>query len=218
MASPLRILIADDHAVVRAGTRALLEREPKWEVCGEAQNGREALDLCLRLQPDILILDFNMSDLNGEDIVRELTRRKTKIEILIFSAHEAEEIIQDLYRVGAKSYIRKADAPEHLVAAIHALSEHKPYFTPAVSALLFAQLEKRSWKTKPLITDRKLSPRERDVLRLIADGKSNKEMATTLGISVRTTETHRATILRKLRLDSVAALVRYALRNGLVEN
>ncbi len=215
---PIRILIADDHAVVRAGVRALVEREPSWEICAVAQNGREALDLCLRLRPDILILDFNMSDLNGADVLRELRRQKSETEILVFSAHEAEEMIEDLLQAGAKSYIRKSDAPEHLIAAIRSLSLHKPYFTPAVSELLFQRLEQRSSEAKPTSADRKLSARERQIVRLVAEGKSNKEMAGCLGISVRTTETHRAAVLRKLKMGSVAELVRYALRNGLVEN
>jgi two-component system response regulator NreC len=217
MNKKIQILIADDHAVVREGTRVMIAREPSWEVCGVAGNGREAVDLCTKLKPDILVLDLNMSDMNGLEVVVELKRRKLETEILVFSAHQAEEVVPELFEAGAKSYIRKTDAPEHLVAAIKSLATHKPYFTPDVSALLFARFENRTGSKKLNLQQTKISRREREILRLIAEGKGNKEVAGTLGISVRTAETHRAQIFRKLNLDSVASLVRYAIRNKLIE-
>jgi two-component system response regulator NreC len=217
MNKKIQILIADDHAVVRQGTRAIIASEPSWKVCGVARNGREAVDLCTKLKPDILVLDLNMSDMNGLEVVLELKRRKLKTEILLFSAHQAEEVVPELFEAGVKSYVRKTDSPEHLVAAIKSLATHKPYFTPEVSALLFARFENRPGNNKLNPKQTKISRREREILRLIAGGKGNKEVAEALGISVRTAETHRANILRKLNLDSVASLVRYAIRNKLIE-
>lgn len=213
-----RILIADDHPVVREGARAMLEREPAWEVCGIATDGREAIEQALELKPDILVLDLNMPGMGGREVVRDLKRRLPAMEILVFSAHQPEEIVEELFAAGVKSYIRKADAAEHLIAALKSLGQHKPYFTPEVSEFLFARFQNRTGAVRPGHSSGQLSVRERQIVHLIADGKSNKETAEKMGISVRTVETHRAAIMRKLRIDSVAGLVRYALRNGIVEN
>lgn len=212
----IRVLIADDHVVVRAGIQALLEREPYLEICGLAGNGREAVDLCVGLAPHVLVLDLNMSDMNGLDVVHELKRLRTKTEILIFSAHQAEEMVEELFQAGAKSYIRKIDAPGQLVAAIQSLSQHKPYFTPEISNLLFARFG-RAPSGPPGKSQGRLTKREREILQLVAEGASNKETALKLGISLRTVEKHRANLLRKLNLGSVAGLVRYAVRNKIVE-
>jgi two-component system, NarL family, response regulator NreC len=212
----LRILIADDHEVVREGVRAMIEQEPDWEVCGVATNGREAVAFAMKLKPDVVIVDMTMPELDGVQVVRQIKRALPQTEMLVFSAHESESIIAEVFAAGAKSYVRKADAGQHLISALRSLQEHKPFFTDEVSKVLFARFLKGVSK-EDTTANEKLSAREREIVRLLAEGKSNKENALALGISIRTIETHRATIMRKLRLDSLAGLVRYAIRNGIVE-
>jgi two-component system response regulator NreC len=217
MMCPLRILIADDHEVVREGMRTLIEHEPGWQVCGTATNGQEAVDTAKKLKPEVVVLDMTMPELDGLEALRQIKRALPNTEVLIFSAHHSEEVIEQLFDAGAKSYIQKSDAGRHLVAAIKSLAEHKPFFTPEISQILFSKFlsvgsAKKQGRQKHALTDR-----ERDVVRLLVQGSGNKEIATALGISIRTAETHRATLMRKLGLDSVAALVRYAIRNNIVE-
>ena len=213
----LRILIADDHEVVREGVRALIEHEPDWEVCGAAANGREAVALATELKPDVVIVDMTMPELDGLQVVRQIKRALPQTEMLVFSAHESESVIAEVFAAGAKSYIRKADAGRHLISALRSLQQHKPYFTDEVSEVLFARFLTGVGKKQDPAASEKLSTREREIVRLLAEGKTNKENALALGISIRTIETHRATVMRKLRLDSLADLVRYAIRNGIVE-
>jgi len=214
---PLRILIADDHEVVREGMRALIEHEPGWEVCGTAMTGQEAVDTAKKLKPEVVVLDMTMPELDGLDVLREIKRALPNTEVVIFSAHHSEEVIEQLFDAGAKSYIQKSDASRHLVAAIRSLAEHKPFFTPEISQVLFAKfLSVNPWKKRGA-QKHTLTDRERDVVRLLALGSSNKEVAKTLGVSVRTAETHRGVLMRKLGLDSLAALVRYAIRNNIID-
>lgn len=207
--SPLRILIADDHEVVREGARALIEHEPGWQVCGVAVNGREAVDAVTKLKPDVLVLDLAMPELDGLEALRQIRRASPNTEVVIFSAHHSEQLIKQLFEAGAKSYIQKSDAGRYLVTAIKTLAEHKPYFTPKISNVLFAKF---SW-----VRAHELTPREKEIVRLLADGSSNKEIALALGISIRTAETHRANLMHKLGVDSLASLVRYAIRNHIIE-
>ena len=217
-ASLLRILIADDHEVMRDGTRALIERQPGWEVCGIAGTGREAVAQAIRLQPNIVIMDMSMPDLNGLDAAVQIKRHVPHTEILMFTAHESDELIREVFEAGAKSYIFKSEAHHFLVDAIQSLSEHKPFFTSRVSEVLFAEMLNRSGTTPQATeTSRRLTPREREIVQLLAEGSSNKKVAGVLGISIRTAETHRASVLRKLNLDSLASLVRYAIRNKIIE-
>ena len=214
---PLRILIADDHEVVREGMRALIEHEPGWEVCGTAMTGQEAVDTAKKLKPEVVVLDMTMPELDGLDVLREIKRALPNTEVVIFSAHHSEEVIEQLFDAGAKSYIQKTDASRHLVAAIRSLAEHKPFFTPEISQVLFAKfLSVNPWKKRGA-QKHTLTDRERDVVRLLALGSSNKEVAKSLGVSVRTAETHRGVLMRKLGLDSLAALVRYAIRNNIID-
>ncbi len=215
--NPLRILIADDHEVVRDGLRALIEHEPGWEVCGTAVTGREAVDRAKELKPDIAVLDMTMPELDGLEAVRQIKRALPQTEVLVFSAHRSEDVVAQVFDAGAKSYICKADAGRHLVAAIRSLAEHKPFFTPEVSQILFAKFLAADGGRKNGTAEQKLTTREREIVRLLADGRSNKETASLLGISVRTSETHRASLMRKLGLDSLASLVRYAVRNQIIE-
>ena len=217
MISPLRILIADDHEVVRDGMRALIEREPGWEVCGIATNGQEAVDSAKKLKPEIVILDMTMPELDGLTALRQIKHALPNTEVVIFSAHHSEDVIEQLFEAGAKSYIRKSDAGRHLVTAIKSVAQHKPFFTPEISEILFAKFFSEGSARKQSGVNHSLTIREREIVRLLAEGRSNKEIASFLGISVRTAETHRATLMRKLEVDSVSALVRYAIRNNIIE-
>jgi DNA-binding NarL/FixJ family response regulator len=212
------VLIADDHEVVREGTRALILRESNFEVCGMARDGREAVELATKLKPDIVVLDITMPEMDGVEAVRQIRRHSRKTRILIFSALQSETTIQELFRAGVKSYIRKGDPGDNLIAALQALASDKPFFTPGVSDLLFSRfLHDDTTTTKTAAAEESLSSREREILRLVAQGGSNKSVAAALGVSTRTVETHRAAIMRKLRTSSTAELVRYAIRNGLIE-
>jgi two-component system response regulator NreC len=214
----LRILIADDHDVMREGTRAVIERQPGWEVCGVATNGREAVTKATELKPDIAVLDMTMPELNGLDAAIQIKRDSPGTEILMFTAHETDQLIRDAFEAGVKSFILKSEAHHFLVEAIESLARHKPFFTARVSEILFSNIINRTeGRRDDAEPGQRLSAREREIVQLIAEGKSNKEVASSLGISVRTAETHRASILRKLDLDSVAALVRYAIRNHMTE-
>ena len=214
---PLRILIADDHEVVREGMRALIEHEPGWQVCGIAVNGQEAVDKAKKLKPEVVVLDMTMPELDGLEALRHIKRALPNTEVVIFSAYHSEEVIEQLFDAGAKSYIQKSDAGRHLVAAIKSLAEHKPFFTSEISQILFAKVLSSSPGKKQKGQEHTLTNRERDVVRLLARGSSNKEVASCLGVSIRTAETHRATLMRKLDIDSLAALVRYAIRNNIID-
>lgn len=214
---PLRILIADDHQVVREGVRALVEHEPGWQVCGTATNGQEAVHTAKKVKPHVAILDMAMPDLDGLETLREIKRALPKTEVVIFSAHHSEEVIEQLFEAGAKSYIQKSDAGRYLVAAIKSIAEHKPFFTSDISQILFAKFLSGSEGKNQNGREHTMTVRERDVMRLLAEGHSNKEVANSLGISIRTVETHRAMLMRKLGLDSLSALVRYAIRNNIIE-
>ena len=216
--APLRILIADDHDVMRQGTRAVIERQPGWNVCGLASNGREAVTQARELKPDIVVLDMTMPELNGLDAAIQIKRELPNTEILMFTAHESDDLIRNAFEAGVKSFISKSEAHQFLVEAIESLGRHKPFFTAKVSEILFSNILNRAeGRRDETEAGQRLSAREREIVQLIAEGKSNKEVAEALGISVRTAETHRASILRKLKLDSIAGLVRYAIRNKIIE-
>ena len=215
---PLRILIADDHDVMREGTRAVIERHPGWEVCGVAATGREAVEQAVALEPDIVVMDMTMPELNGLDAAVQIRRRLPQTEILIFTAHQTDELIREVFEAGVKSFIFKSEAHHFLVEAIESLSQHKPFFTDKVAEVLFAEILDRSeTKSNGTQTTKRLTPREREIVQLLAEGRSNKEVAGALGISLRTAETHRASVLQKLNLDSLASLVRYAIRSKIIE-
>ena len=205
-----RILIADDHDVVRSGLRAILDAQEGWVVVAEAANGQEAVERAIETTPDVAILDYSLPLANGAEVTRQLRVRLPKTEVLIFTMHESEDVVLDLLSAGAKGYLLKSDARRFLIAAVDSLAAHKPFFTGKVSEAL---LETYLASNRGTI----LSPRERAVVQLIAEGKSNKVVGDVLAISQKTVETHRSAAMRKLNLDSTAALVRYAVRNKLVE-
>jgi two-component system response regulator NreC len=195
----------------------MVEAEPDWEVCGVAADGREAVALATKLTPDIVIVDMTMPELDGVQVIRQIKRALPQTEILVFSAHESESVIAEVFAAGAKSYIRKADAGSHLISALRSLQEHKPFFTDEISEVLFSRFLAGAGGKQDSAATESLTAREREIVRLLAEGKSNQEAALAVGISIRTIETHRATVMRKLRVDSLAGLVRYAIRNGIVE-
>jgi len=216
----LRILIADDHEVVRRGVRTLLESEPGWTVCAEAINGREAVEVARRLKPDIAVLDIGMEELNGLEAARQIRKVLPDCEILILTIHESEEVIREVLAAGARGYVLKSDAGRDLVTAIGTLRRHKPFLTPRVAELMLDGFIDGGEGAPPATPSRRagrLTPREREFLQLLAEGRSNKEIAGVLGVSVKTAETHRKNIMRKLDLHSAGQLVRYAIRHRIIE-
>ena len=213
----LRILLADDHKVVRQGTRALLSTVPEWKIVGEADNGRDAVSLTSELKPDIVILDIGMPELNGLDATRQIKKKLPETEVLIFTGQETEELVHDVFDSGARSYIMKTDAADHLIDALKALSERKHFFTSRISEIVFARYIQGKKTVEGAPEKSRITDREREIVQLLAEGKSSKEIATILGISVRTVETHRAAIMKKLGLKSFSELIRYAVRNKIIE-
>jgi len=211
----LRLLIADDHAVVRAGLRTLLESRKGWHVCAEAGDGRDAVDKAVKFKPDVIILDIGMPLLNGVEAARRIHKALPQSEILILTMHESDELVQQVVEAGARGYILKDEADRVLHAAIEALRQHKPYFSTRVSNA--ADAVDIDGDPDSVRSNRsRLTPREREILQLLAEGKSNKEVATLLNISVNTAEAHRANIMMKLDFRSLADLVMYAVRNKIV--
>jgi DNA-binding NarL/FixJ family response regulator len=214
--TPLRILIVDDHAVVRRGVRALLESQPGWEVAGEATTGTEAVELAKRLQPDIVIMDLSLPKLNGLDATRQLLKESPRSEVIVLTMHHSEELARDVLQAGARGYVLKSDADENLVAAVESLRRHKPFLTSTVTEFVLDDYLHRG-DDEPGGAHTAVTARERQLIQLLAEGQSNKEAASSLGISVKTVEAHRANLMRKLRLRSVSDLVRYAVRNNIVQ-
>jgi DNA-binding NarL/FixJ family response regulator len=213
----VRIMIADDHAIVRRGLRALLDAQPGWEVCAEATNGRDAVFSAEQLQPDIAIMDIRMPELNGLDATRQILTVSPRTEVLILTMHQADEVVAEVLKAGARGYVLKSDADQDLVAAIETLLEHKPFLNSDVAGIVLSDYLNRRALSVDLFSVRTITPREREIIQLLAEGKTNKEVAITLDISTRTVETHRANIMHKLNIDSVSDLVRYAIRNNIVE-
>ena len=217
-AKTIRILLADDHEVVRRGLRALLETHPGWEVCGEAADGRAAVELAQKLSPDIVVMDIGMPQLNGFEATRQILERMRGIEVLVLSMHDSEQLVREVIGAGARGYVLKSDAGRDLVAAVEALLRRESFFSPSVaSSMRAADLKAAGPKRQSLRPNGGLTRREREVLQLLAEGRANKAVGKLLGISVKTAETHRARIMRKLGMKSLAELVRYAIRNGFIE-
>jgi DNA-binding NarL/FixJ family response regulator len=213
----LRILLADDHPIVRQGTRALLSSVQGWEVVAETDNGRDAVVLTEKLKPDIVILDIGMPQLNGLDATQQIKKHSPETEVLIFTSQVTDELIHNVFASGARSYIVKHDASDQLIDAVKALAQHKTFFTTHVSEVIFSRYMQEENPRDDTLENSRISAREREIVQLLAEGKSNKEVANTLGISVKTAETHRAAIMRKLGLKSFSEMVRYAIRNKIIE-
>jgi DNA-binding NarL/FixJ family response regulator len=214
----VRILVADDHEIVRRGLCTILESQRDWVVCAEATDGRDAVEKAKQHSPDVVILDISMPNLNGLEATHQILQRVPHTKILILTMHETEELIRDVLEAGARGYLFKSDAGRELVAAVEALRQGKPYFTSKVAQkVLDGYLSPASNAGEARGPGKGLTPREREILQLLAEGKSSKEVATALGLSVKTSETHRANIMRKLDLHSISELVRYAIRNNFIQ-
>ena len=207
-----RILIADDHDVVRSGIRRIIEDQPGWSVVAEATDGKDAIAKAIATKPDVAILDYRLPLIDGIEATRQIRRHVPKVEVLIFTMHDDEELLRELLVAGARGYVLKSDAGQHLISAVQSLADHKPFFTERVSEVLLDSFLTKAGQVKPILTGR-----EQVVVQLVAEGHTNKEIAAVLGISIKTIETHRASIMRKLDLTSSAALVRYAIRHNLVQ-
>jgi DNA-binding NarL/FixJ family response regulator len=215
---PLRILIADDHDLVRRGVKALLQSHAGWQICGEAITGREAVSKAEELKPDIVILDISMPDLNGVEAARRIRKASTNTEVLILSMHYSDQLIREIVDAGVRGYIVKSDSDRDLIIAVETLAKHRPFFTPLATDVILSKFNARGPVTDvpESIRDR-LTSREREIVQLLAEGKSSKEIASSLNLSVKTVETHRANIMRKLDMHNVSELVRYAVRNQIIE-
>jgi len=208
-----RILIADDHEVVRAGVRGMLAAEPDWEVCAEAEDGRRALALAMVLKPDLAVLDVAMPGLNGIDVTRRLRRLLPKTGVLVLSMHQSDAMIADALDAGALGYVLKSDPVDVLVTAAQHVLAKKPYVSPQLRAEpIVTTIGPSARRLKDPLT-----PREREVLQLLSEGRGNKEIGSELGISPKTAETHRARLMVKLGLHSLASLVRYAVRHRIID-
>jgi DNA-binding NarL/FixJ family response regulator len=216
MKSRVRILLADDHTVIRQGLRLLLERQDAFEVVGEAADGRQAIALAESTQPDVVVLDLAMPNLNGIEAARQIAARVPSAAIVVLSMHADESYLLQALKAGARAYLLKDSADADLIAAIRAVNEEKAFFSPTISRLLaddyIRQLQQRGTQDSYEL----LTPRERQILQLLAEGKSNKAVATILNLSPHTVDTHRGNIMQKLNLHSTPELVLYAVRKGVI--
>jgi DNA-binding NarL/FixJ family response regulator len=212
-----RILIADDYEVIRYGVRSLLESHPGWEVCGEAADGRDAITLAAQLRPDAVILDIGMPNLNGLEAARQILKQAPTTIVLIVTMDESERSVREALKAGVRGIVLKSNAARDLVLAIEALREHRTFFTAEVAEMVLNGYIGRETAAPVSSNPDPLSRREREVTQLLAEGKSTKDVAIALGLSVKTAETHRSNIMRKLNLHSVSQLVLYAVRNNIVQ-
>ena len=212
----LRILVVDDHAVVRRGVRSLLETQEGWEVCGEATTGRDAVEQSRRLRPDVVVMDLSLPELNGLDATRQILKDAPDTEVLVLTMHHSEQLTRDVLQAGARGFVLKSDADENLIKAVDTLRQHKPFLTSAVTEFVLDDYVRRGDAAQNDLAA-VVTAREREIIQLIAEGQSNKEAASMLGISVKTIEAHRSNIMRKLHLRSVSDLVRYAIRNKIAQ-
>jgi len=214
MTSPIRrILIVDDHDAIRRGLRQLLEGTHYYQVVGEAADGKTALELAITTRPDIAIIDFTLPLINGVDLSKALIRKLPRIEVLMYTMHAQENLINDVFRAGVRAFVLKSDPATNVIAALDALSVHRPYFSVPISDKLLDQLV----ASKPSSEVSILTDRERQVVQQVAEGYTNREIAPRLGISLKTVETHRGNAMHKLGMRTPADLVRYALRNNMIQ-
>lgn len=208
-----RILIADDHPIFRRGLRELLERHPGWAVVAEAQDGYEAIEAALRTSPDVVIIDDAMPRMNGVECARRIRQRLAKTEVCLLTESEDESVIAHALPAGARGFVLKSDTEKEILSAVEALANHHPYFSRVVSESLLDHFVKHIGLPPKIDL---LTPREREVVQLVAEGMSNKQVGRQLHLSIKTVETHRSAAMRKAGLSSTADLVRYAVRNHLV--
>jgi len=214
----ISIVLADDHDVVRRGLKALLQEHTGWEICGEALSGREAVELTSQLQPDVAIVDLMMPDLNGLETTRQIRKASPRTQVLIFTMHQSESLIHQVLEAGARGYLLKSDAGRHVVTAVETLLRRQPYFSAQVSETVLEGFLRSGRRTSgETVGAPRLTPREREIIQLLAEGHRNKRISQKLGISIKTVETHRTTLMRKIGVKSIVELVRYAVRNHLTE-
>lgn len=212
----IRILVADDHEYVRRGLRELIKTEPGYEICAEAANGQEAVEKTQSLKPDVVVLDVSMPGLNGIEATRQIMKEVPETEVLVLTVYESEQMISELLSAGARGYLLKSDAARDLLVAIESLHQRRPFFTSKVARMVLRGYLQGAASSNPALSSC-LTTRERQIVQLLAEGKSNKDVAVIQGITVKTAETHRANLMRKLELHSVSDLVHYAVRNQIVE-
>jgi len=214
-----RILIVDDHSIVRRGVRALLETQAEWRVCGEASTGAEAILKAKRLKPDIIVMDISMPEVSGLEATRQIHAEMPDVPVLILTMHDSNQLVREMLDAGARGFVLKSDLDQNLFAAVRALRRGNTFYSAKVSAIVLEGFLKtkgvpaQGKSPKP----RELTSRQKDVVRLLAEGKTNKEVADVLGISTKTVEVHRAQIMRRLELRAFSDLVRYAVREKIVE-
>lgn len=215
----LRILLADDHEIVRRGLCALLQKHEGWEICGEATDGREALEKAKELKPDVVILDIGMPNLNGLDTTRRLLQYDPNFKVIVLTVTDADQVIREALDAGARGFVLKSDAARDLVSAVEALQSKRMFFTPRVNDLVLAGFLEKGHMTSRTEPPRlpTLTPREREITQLLAEGRSSKEVASALNLSTKTVETHRSNIMRKLSLHSIRDLVVYAIKNKIIQ-
>jgi DNA-binding NarL/FixJ family response regulator len=214
----LRILVADDHELVRRGLRTLLETQPGWQVIAEAKDGSEAVKKCIELKPDIVILDIGMPRLNGLGAVNKIGKALPSAKVLILTIHDSDDLVREVVEAGARGYLTKSSAARDLISAVDALQKGKTYFMPRVDDFMLDSFRGAETNFGSIANAREfLTPRQREVIQLIAEGRSSKEVAVALGLSVKTAETHRANLMKRLGCHSVSELVRYAIRNHIIE-
>lgn len=212
----VRVLVADDHDIVRRGVCALIENRSGWQVCGEARDGREAVEKAKQLRPDVVVLDLHMPLLNGVEAARQILRHNPEQKILVLTVADSEQVIQELLRIGVKGYVLKSDAVADLVAAVEALQRNRSFFNAEIDRMVMKAFLNDNSGARESFGPCVLTSREREILQLLAEGKTTKEVALMLNLSIKTAETHRANIMRKLDLHSIGELVLYAVRNNIL--
>ena len=212
----LDVLVADDHDIVRRGLRDLLEKQPGWKVVAEATNGKEAVEKAKQLKPDVSILDISMPSLDGLEAARQILASGSPTKVLILTMHHSDPLIQQMLKAGVRGYVLKSDAASELVQAVEALHRNKTFFTSKVPQV-FLHDRKKPAKTNSQDKVLRLTPRQREIVQLLAEGKNSREIAAMLGTTFKTVETHRANIMRRLECHSVTELVRYAIRNDIIQ-
>jgi DNA-binding NarL/FixJ family response regulator len=210
-------LIADDHHLIRCGIRASLEGRPKWKICGEAKTGTEAIDKAKELKPDIVILDINMPDMGGLEVARRILSASYRVEILVLTMHSSDYLIRECIKAGIRGYVLKSNSARILAVAVETIAKHHPFFTSASTEGIGDQFNSdASVPGDPEVIPKGLTPREREVIQLIGAGNTSKQIGAALGISSKTAETHRRNLMRKLGVHNVPELVRYAVRNQII--
>ena len=210
------VLVADDHDIVRRGLRDLLEKQPGWKVVAEATNGKEAVEKAKQLKPDVSILDISMPSLDGLEAARQIVASGSPTKVLILTMHHSDPLIKQMLKAGVRGYVLKSDAASELVQAVEALQRNKTFFTSKVPQV-FLDGQQKEAKTNGEDRVLRLTPRQREIVQLLAEGKNSREIATELGTTFKTIETHRANIMRRLECHSVTDLVRYAIRNDIIQ-